>query len=170
MWEGKTTQRHPCHQWKWDTARKKVRERYGHWGTTWCGKMGEKTAYGRRMGKIPKTKNVWFPLEVMFCLMSVNLELLLTCHCFQGVSKGLSARSYNYRLLTSESGLKGLIQFQTAHFENQWLSNLSMHQNHKEGLSKGLSKYWEFLLLTSCQVILSAVSPGTTPLRTTGIK
>lgn len=87
-------------------------------------------------GKIPKTKIVRSPLEVMFCLMSVNLELLLTCHCFQGVSVGLSARRYNHGLLTLKRGLKGLIQFQTAHFENQLLSNLSMHQHHKEGLSK----------------------------------
>lgn len=85
-------------------------------------------------GKISKTKNVRSPLGVMFCLMSVNLELLLTCHCSQGVSMGLSARRYNHRLLTLERGLKGLIQFQKAHFENQWLSNLSMHQNHEEGM------------------------------------
>lgn len=55
-------------------------------------------------GKIPKTKNVKSPLGVMFCLMSVNLELLLTCHCSQGVSVGLSARRYNHRLLTLERG------------------------------------------------------------------
>lgn len=128
MGEGKTTQKAPVPPMKVRYSKK------GSKGKIWTlGYHSDvvKWERGQHMeegwGKIPKTKNVRYPLEVMFCLMSVNLELLLTCNCFQGVSVGLSARRYNHRLLTLERGFKGLIQFQTAHFENQWLSNLSMH-------------------------------------------
>ena len=48
----------------------------------------------------------------------------------------LSARTDNHRILVSERGSKGLIQFQSAHFVNQWLLNLSMHQKKGVGSSK----------------------------------
>lgn len=95
----------------------------------------------------------------------------------------LSARRDNHRILVLERDSKGLIQFQPAHFVNQWLSNLSVHQKHREGLSKqhrflgpiprmlGLGGSWEFLPLTSPQVMLVFfVGPETTLLRTPGVK
>lgn len=48
----------------------------------------------------------------------------------------LSARRDNHRILVLERDSKGLIQFQQAHFVNHWLSNLNVHQKHREDLSK----------------------------------
>lgn len=48
----------------------------------------------------------------------------------------LSARRDNHRILVSERGSKGLIQFQPAHFVNQWLLSLSVHQECREGSYK----------------------------------